>query len=794
MLLFMFSSGDSARAVPFNPAYPTFLSDPTPSANANITNVFDLKAPDSFPLGGTFGHIATPFLDTDLDNTTGRGGADVGAGIPNGSVTGVLLSIVNFGVPALGANACFVPAPLPFHLVAANSDPFDATPVPGSSNALPTNVWSGYRDGPGNGGFEAAANGLPDAVDSWPAMLDGELAVAGVAKTDVVARSYSQLNIVGTVVPLHFLIYAPGSVPGLPASLGYISQSVLQHPSAPPAPSAIGDTCTDPAGPFTVTTTMGVTIGEPISFPLPPCSPSSCGAPGIAGTMFHPAFPPNLPFGEVCDGNDNDGDTIVDEGCGFLNRQNPAVAGSYLMSITSDSDRDTDNDGFENSIDHCPLIVDAESSGIFAPFDPAGFVYPPGGVGYNPRWPGPQPQDLEFDGLAGSVAIPSCDPIPFVPSPVVNAQSDQDTDFFSNLQDNCVNIPNFFQTQQELILAVNPSDGGQLTDTMGDPCDPNPKISDGHHHQFLTPWSVCVGLADSDFDGYCDADEVALGSNPGDPFSRPEDASGLAPGLLTLGVVCSDGIDNDGVGGTDLADSKCQLPAHDIELRAKPGLVGPRNVRPCISPDRLFSFQVRNNEATVESVEMAVLVDPLSGYGGAHVIEIFGNAVVSTDLGQGDHHDTILTPPEPDHDPHTLIGQTNTDTGGFPGPAGPIGSTATDLEPEGFGLATLSLKDNGTTTVHIRVHFDPSPEPTTQTEDPAVCETEQGPPDVTASDYNMTVDVCHTGDPNPLGLFGTGACSGSPVRGHPVVNDGGQDRVNTANDASISKLINDLNQ
>ena len=239
-------------------------------------------------------------------------------------------------------------------------------------------------------------------------------------------------------------------------------------------------------------------------------------------------------------------------------------------------------------------------------------------------------------------------------------------------------------------------------------------------------------------------------------------------------MTCSDGLDNDGDGLTDLGDTGCQLPAHDIELKVQPGLKGPKAVTPCSNGEKQYLLQVRNNESSAETIEMAVLIDPLTAFGGAHVIDIFGSdpagsAVTSIDLGQG--------------------GQTNSDTGGAPGPSLPIGTDGRtvagaalmDLEPEGLGLATISMVANDTLAVHIRVSYDP----------PADC---AGAVDSSSSDYNMTVDVCHSGDPNPLGLFGTGACTGSPVRGHPVANDGGQDRVNTGNDSSISKLINDKNR
>jgi hypothetical protein len=54
-------------------------------------------------------------------------------------------------------------------------------------------------------------------------------------------------------------------------------------------------------------------------------------------------------------------------------------------------------------------------------------------------------------------------------------------------------------------------------------------------------------------------EEAALGSNPASALSTPE--------VLEVPGTCSDGADNDGDAATDLADSGCQLPLHDIAIR-----------------------------------------------------------------------------------------------------------------------------------------------------------------------------------------------------------------------------------
>ncbi len=56
-----------------------------------------------------------------------------------------------------------------------------------------------------------------------------------------------------------------------------------------------------------------------------------------------------------------------------------------------------------------------------------------------------------------------------------------------------------------------------------------------------------AGAADDDGDGFDTAVEQALGSDPFDPTSTPEH--------LFLPLTCGDGVDNDGDGDTDLADT-----------------------------------------------------------------------------------------------------------------------------------------------------------------------------------------------------------------------------------------------
>ncbi len=108
---------------------------------------------------------------------------------------------------------------------------------------------------------------------------------------------------------------------------------------------------------------------------------------------------------------------------------------------------------------------------------------------------------------------------------------------FGNRQDNCPLIANAAQFQSEPLGNITgepdyPEDGGPRTDDMGDACDPNPNVPDGHYHTEYKIYPFCttsttdgsesVLVNDQDLDGWCDADEDTLGSDKTDIESIPE--------------------------------------------------------------------------------------------------------------------------------------------------------------------------------------------------------------------------------------------------------------------------------
>ncbi|MEK7247724.1 MAG: thrombospondin type 3 repeat-containing protein, partial [Chloroflexota bacterium] len=116
----------------------------------------------------------------------------------------------------------------------------------------------------------------------------------------------------------------------------------------------------------------------------------------------------------------------------FTRATTPAAAGTAMYSQYLASLRDTDQDGFENLIDTCPLAPDVGS--------------PKSGGG-----------DADTDGIDDS-----CDTA-FAPFP-----SDGDFDGYINRLDNCPQIANTSQAESETATAP---DLGTTRDQIGDPCE-----------------------------------------------------------------------------------------------------------------------------------------------------------------------------------------------------------------------------------------------------------------------------------------------------------------------------------
>ncbi len=196
--------------------------------------------------------------------------------------------------------------------------------------------------------------------------------------------TYGGLTLVsGNWIPLYFVVFPAGGLTTLPTPLGAInstmgspSVSVLTDPSAVQAsPSSISDFCTS----LNVTTMLRSTI-----------------------------------------------------------HTNPAAGTQYFLQYIA-SQRDTDQDSFENQIDTCPYS---------------------GGVGVEePRATlGAGDNDSDNDHIKDSCDLNLGD-----------SDDDDENDLFQNRQDNCPQVSNPLQQDSE--ISVTAPDYGPRTDGIGDACD-----------------------------------------------------------------------------------------------------------------------------------------------------------------------------------------------------------------------------------------------------------------------------------------------------------------------------------
>jgi hypothetical protein len=287
-------------------------------------------------------------------------------------------------------------------------------------------------------------------------------------------------QVAGTWVPLFFAQFTPGVLTVLPQPLGSItsqmgapSVSVLNDPTSVAAfPSSITDFCT----PLLVKTML---LGAP------------------SGSRW----------------------------------TNPAQGTSFFVQY-NESQRDLDQDGFENSLDPCPILKDAS----------------------NPKAdPGPEPLDTDGDGIPNEAG---CDTT--ATSALDPFFGDEDHDGFQNRGDNCPFTANGdpfsanpFVTpgpneQVESELSVVPADKGPRVDSIGDVCDSefgaitvkgqnttvdnagvnisitmSDSVANGRYMTRTNVNAVCFrtsaisipGGSDNDADGYCNLSSQDLGND-----------------------------------------------------------------------------------------------------------------------------------------------------------------------------------------------------------------------------------------------------------------------------------------
>ena len=596
------------------------------------------------------------------------------------------------------------------------------------------------------------ADGIPDGSQHWNNLLNNLIGAGLLPPTPPRERQILHTNALGTEVWVDVLTYDPGLIGGAAsAPLGYASTFILENanPTNPPSPSLITDTC----GLFNAYSESGNDFDRELGSQCNNATDDdgdgfvNDGCPQVGGISEAGAECNNAIDDDLGDTFENHfangGIGFVNDGCppqgtGAVHRTNPTSPGTKPFALNSTSSRDADQgpsapseptvfpfppagpakgtldgDGLVNNLDTCPFTPNFGS-----PLSPAGVPFS-----------GDQEVTPEFtDGLDSA-----CDP-----RPTLFDGSDADGDFYANRGDNCPLVPNGIApgpnpTNQRDVgefLAGTPVDGGPASDSIGDDCDLNPTVADGHFHTKLNLAPVCITagpFADGDGDGWCDVEEVALG---GSTAGTPESLQ--VPGS------CSDGVDNDADGNTDLNDTGCQLPMHDLSIKKVNG--GTTVCNPSNTVD--YVVILSNDQATDENGEISIYLDSQPSY---------------------------VPAPGPSPAPGKSAGSVTSVSGATVTASGPINIDG-DADVEWLTKATVSVKGApASTTVHFNVTY------------PAC----GGGPNATAVDYTVNVDLCHGNDVAPLGvspLFGN--CAGGP-------SDGGQDR-NSANDGIVTRNVDDV--
>lgn len=408
----------------------------------------------------------------------------IGTGAPTGTLMGGLLSSSTLG---LAGNPCnnIVPVAfklwnvaLPSNLAAPRSSTNIAFPqAPGTTARFDHwkvgSVATGADPGIASGdGVTADAANIP--INNYPSYLldlfdedyDPIAATGGTAHIHVPIAVYGGLTLVsGQWIPLFFAQFASGNLAtnmggggldeplkSINAAMGQPSVSVLNDPSvAKGATSSINDFCT----PLTVTTTL---LGNP---------------------------------------------------SGNVRFTNPAN-GTYFFMQYNASLRDTDQDGYENALDPCTLKADPASD----PRTGANDADPGGGDGLPDSCDATIALDVDKDADNDTFQNRQ-DNCPTVANGTGG----------TSIPPNPAGLPGDFNTDSDIGTAA--ADKGPRTDAIGDSCDGRAGVTDwptsltitqngssvtiamsstvanGRYMSKTNNVAKCIGLADVDGDGYC---------------------------------------------------------------------------------------------------------------------------------------------------------------------------------------------------------------------------------------------------------------------------------------------------
>jgi hypothetical protein len=539
--LVLFGSGHRADAVTYKTKYSTRLScagsatgpascvEGTYGANgagltADILSHFEI--PTAMPLYSRYQHLATFGTPAGWTLATDKE-------LPDGAKVGHVVSLSTLGLFGGKCGTVTLTVDIPL---------YDCSTDNSVGNLID---WNGAIEIRGGNLLYGPAGELPAGCTHYPSLINQ--VIGSTIKPR--ARYFGSTVITANMTPtqLELVTFSPDQLSSLPApeasmidDLGNINYVILDNPLIPaPAGDAFDEYCTPLS---TDTTLWGRTNGSGrLNAAIPP-------VPSAQGDFWA--------VQDACnDSIDNDGDTTVNQMCGLQRAKNPncGLTGvtnrpglwgtcSYLVGAYSDSYRDADNDGVDNNTDECPFTVD-------------------------------QGVDSDNDRIDNA-----CDPTPTNPPPCPPAfpqchgdgymgMADEDNDGWRNQADNC---PLVAQTDQ------NDTDG----DFIGDACDTvgaggiglGPNVADGKWVNDQPSGSICIGAADTDGDGWCDATEniiptgstqvLSIASRAGEKAGESEAAGNAsAPGVMPTNY-CTDLIDNDSDTYIDAADAGCSTPEY----------------------------------------------------------------------------------------------------------------------------------------------------------------------------------------------------------------------------------------
>ena len=235
------------------------------------------------------------------------------------------------------------------------------------------------------------------------------------------------------------------------------------------------------------------------------------GCPRIGTAELFPT--PNQCAGAV----DDDGDTLANDGCPPIELDGDGDGlGTACDPTPAVADTDPDGDLFLNRQDLCPLVANADQ------------------------------KDTDSDRCGNAVNDDPGDETPAAVNDGCPAVGPKETACARRRRQRRRHQGERRLSAEGLHLGAlrGQADGdwGPCGDAIGDACDANPTAVDGDYKKDMPRAAVCVGAADADNDGWCDATETALGSNTASATSVPEYTGLNYPMVTGAPQVCSNNL------------------------------------------------------------------------------------------------------------------------------------------------------------------------------------------------------------------------------------------------------------